>query len=237
MNILGLLSRYFAKEEDGRARPIDPPKIEPLMPQKKFDPTGGARKGTLAAVVGVGVAIALGVFIPQEESGRRTEASVAEDGSLVVKHLSGKQYLKAYIDVVGAATICDGLTRIDGRPVRKGDYRDEEECAALLEAELVKHAVLAMRCTPGIALSYDPETERVREGPRFTAVSLAYNIGPPKYCGSSAARLWNAGRYAQGCDAATRWNRGGNRVLPGLVKRRGLEHNVCVDGLSANFRR
>lgn len=237
MSMLDSLSAYFRPRPDGRFEPVDPPRIEPLAAPRKFDPTKGAKAGTLAAIVGVAVATALGVFIPQEESGRVTEASVNADGSLVVKHIKGRQYLKAYIDAVGVPTICDGLTRIDGRPVRRDEKVSEEWCAAALEKELVKHAVPVMKCTPGIALSNDPTTEKRREGPRFTAVSLGYNVGVGNYCGSTAAKRWNRFDYKGGCEAATWWERGGTRVLPGLVKRRGLEHNVCVGGLSASFRR
>lgn len=215
----------------------DAARIQPMEQPKKFDPTGGAKAGTLAAVVGVAVAVALGVFIPQEESGRKTEASVNADGSLSVRHISGRQYLHAYIDAVGVPTICDGLIRIDGRPVRRDEKVSEEWCASKLEAELVKHALPVMKCTPGIALSTDRATEKRREGPRFTAISLGYNVGVANYCGSTARKRFNAGDYIGGCEAATWWNRGGKRVLPGLVIRRGLEHNVCVGGLSANYRR
>ena len=212
-------------------RPPQPPAIQPMAKLQRITP------GTLAALVGIPVAIALGVFIPQEESGRRTEASVNADGALVVKHIAGKQYLRAYLDAVGVATACDGLTRWKGKPIRITDQFAEEECGAMLEVALVEHAGPVMKCTPGIALSDNPAIEKSREGPRFTAVSLGYNVGTGAYCQSTAARRFNAGNYAGGCDAATWWVRGGKRVLPGLVKRRTLENNVCLNGLTANFRR
>ena len=229
---------FFRRREDGRCEPQPaPPPIQSMDGGKPFDPRRGAKVGTLAFVVGASVAVALGQFIPQEESGRTVDASLNSDGALVTKHIRGRQYLRAYLDAVGVATFCDGITRINGRPVRMNDSATEEECARLLEKELIAHAGPAIKCTPGIALSFDPATEKQREGPRFTAVSLAYNVGVGNWCGSTAARRFNAGDYAGGCEAATWWNRAGGRVLPGLVTRRGLERNVCLNGLSARFNR
>lgn len=227
---------FFRFRADGRAVPAAP-KILPMEQPKRFDPTGGAKKGTLAALVGVSVAVALGVFIPQEESGRKTEASVAADGSLIVKHISGKQYVRAYLDAVGVATACDGITHYRGRKVKMGDHFTEAQCTEMLEGMLIEHAGPVMKCTPGIALGSDPATEKRREGPRFTAISLGMNIGVAGYCGSTSAKRFNAGDYKGGCEAATWWVRAGKRVLPGLVTRRGLENNVCLNGLSAKYRR
>ena len=63
------------------------------------------------------------------------------------------------------------------------------------------------------------------------AVSLAYNIGWPSFCRSTAARRFNAGQWAAGCDAFTMWNKAGGRVLRGLVARRGRERTLCRTGL------
>lgn len=199
--------------------------------------TGRARTGfaagTLASVVGIAVAEALFGFIPKAESGRKVDATVAEDGTATVRHISGPQYLRTYLDVIGVATACDGITTLNGKPMPRNHTFTEAECTALLEKELVAHARPAMACTPGIALSDDPATERRREGPRFLAVSLAYNVGVGNYCGSTAARRFNEQRYDEGCQAATRWNRAGGRVLRGLVSRRNDEALVCTDGLAA----
>lgn len=188
---------------------------------------------TLASVVGASVALALAQFIPSEESGRKVDASISGTGALVVKHVSGRQYLSVYLDAVGVATACDGITTYQGKPLRRDHHFTEAQCAEMLEEELVKHAIPAMRCTPGIALSHDPRTELRREGPRFLAISLAYNVGVGNYCSSTARRRFNAGEYDAGCAAATWWNKAGGRVLRGLTKRRGKESLVCTEGLAA----
>lgn len=191
-----------------------------------------ASKGkALAAVVGIAVATALGIFIPREESGRTVEATVAPTGELDVRHVSGKQYLDVYLDMVGVPTACDGITSYQGKPLKKGMRFTEAQCAAMLEEELVKHAEGVMACTPGLAVVSWPVMEKLREGPRFAAVSLAYNIGVRRYCSSTARERFNAGNYPAGCTALTWWNRAGGKVSRGLAARRGREYAKCADGL------
>lgn len=189
--------------------------------------------GTLAAVVGAGVAIALGTSIPHDESGRTVETTLNDDGSLAVQHVKGKQYLKVYLDIVGVATACDGITTYQGKPLPRDKTFTEAECSAMLEHELVIHAKGVMACTPGIALSDDPVIEKVREGPRFAAVSLGYNIGVGAYCRSTADKRFDARDYPGGCTALTWFNKAGGRTVNGLVKRRDREYQVCMNGLGA----
>ena len=58
-------------------------------------------------------------------------------------------------------------------------------------------------------------------------VSLAYNIGPGAFCGSTLVRKLNAGDYAGACAEISRWNRQGGQVLQGLVNRRAAERAKC----------
>lgn len=57
--------------------------------------------------------------------------------------------------------------------------------------------------------------------------SLAYNIGPGAFCGSTLVRKLNAGDYAGACAEISRWNRAGGVVLRGLVNRRAKERATC----------
>lgn len=159
---------------------------------------------TLAGVVGAAAAALLLVIIPKEESG-------------------GRKYHDAYLDIVGVATICDGLTRYeDGRRVRMGDHRTEAQCQAMLDAELAKTAKAVLACTPGL---------KGRDNQTVAAISLAYNIGTAGYCRSSVDRHFDAGRWRQGCDAFLLWNKAGGRVVRGLSDRRARERALCLKGL------
>jgi lysozyme len=189
---------------------------------------------TLAGVLGsIAAAIALFTSIPAEESGRTVAVSVNPDTSLNVRHQRGRQYLTVYLDMVGVPTACDGITTINGKPMPRGRTFTEAECTRLLELELVKHAQGVMSCSPGLALSEKRHVELLREGPRFAAVSLAYNVGIGAYCGSTARRRFNAGDYLGGCEAITWWNKAGGRVVRGLVNRRAKEAKVCREGIAA----
>lgn len=183
-----------------------------------------AKGGTLAAVVGILSASMLLVETPKEESGRAVQVVVAEDGAATVRHVSGPQYFKPYLDIAGIPTACDGITA----GVKMGQRYTEAQCAAMLERELVAHAQGVMRCTPRLA-------ERGRDYQRVAAVLLAYNIGVGAYCGSTVARRFNAARWKSGCDAFTMWNKarvnGVLRPVAGLMARRARERAICLKGL------
>jgi lysozyme len=192
------------------------PPLQPMRPT----PAKAPRK-SLAAIVGVAAASILFVAIPKEESGRKVEATVSTNGAVSVRHVGGPQYLSAYLDAVGVPTACDGITR----GVRMGQTYTDAQCVALLERELVEHAEGVMRCTPALS-------EPGRDNQRAAAVLLAYNIGVRGWCGSTAARRFNAGQWRAGCDAFLRWNKAGGRVLRGLTLRRERERALCLRGLS-----
>lgn len=182
-----------------------------------------ARKGTLAAIVGfVTAAIAL-TSVPADESGRKVAVDIEVDGTARVTHVSGRQYLQAYRDIAGIPTACDGLTK----GIRMGQRYTEAQCAAMLDQALAEHAAGMMRCSPGLALSI-PGRDHVRAA----ALSLTYNIGVAGYCGSTAAREFNAGRIRAGCDAILRWDKarvgGVLRPVRGLTMRRQRERAECL---------
>jgi len=196
------------------------------------------RKGTLALIVGPIAAALLLTQVPAEESGRQIAASIAADGTATVRHIAGPQYLKAYLDAVGIATACDGITK----GVKLGQRYSEAQCAAMLEAELVEHAEGVKRCTPRL---WAPGLDYAR----VAAVSLTYNVGVGAWCKSTADRRFDAGQWAAACEAigpsfaiinaagqrvvVNGFVKGGGRVLPGLVKRRGREKETCLTNLVA----
>lgn len=183
------------------------------------------RKGTLAALVGIATAAMLFRAVPAEESGRKVEVGFQVDGTATVQHVSGPQYLKAYLDLAGIPTACDGLTK----GVRMGQTYTEAQCAAMLETALVEHAAGVMRCTPGLSTTI-PRRDNVR----FAAISMAYNIGVGAWCGSTARKLVDAGKIGPACDAFLRWDKArlhrGDALRPvrGLTLRRQRERAACL---------
>lgn len=192
--------------------PSNPNRIQPM------EGTRLGRGRALGAVVGsIGAAAALFVLVPAEESGRKVSARVQTDGSVAVKRVAGKQYLTAYLDIVKVPTICDGVTK----GVRMGMTRTPEQCAALLEEELIAHARPLIRCVPKL---YG------REHQVIAAVSLSYNIGTAGFCRSSVAKLWNQGKWRAGCERFPLFNKAGGRAVRGLTLRRERERMVCLQG-------
>ena len=59
-------------------------------------------------------------------------------------------------------------------------------------------------------------------------VSLAYNIGPGAFCGSTLVRVLNAGDYTEACRQILRWDRAQGRRVRGLTIRRQSEYARCV---------
>jgi lysozyme len=136
--------------------------------------TSPTQRGVLAALIG-GVATAvLFVTIPEDE---------------------GTRY-KAYRDIVGVWTICQG----DTKNVTPGMVETREGCEKRLEAQLIAHAAPVMKCTPWLA-------GEGRDYPRAAAVSAAYNFGTAAYCASSIDRRFDAGDWRGGCDALLLYNR------------------------------
>lgn len=59
-------------------------------------------------------------------------------------------------------------------------------------------------------------------------VSFAYNVGLGNFGGSTLLKKLNAGDYVGASDEFPKWNRGGGKILPGLVKRREAEQRLFL---------
>ncbi len=201
-------------------KPRAAPRIEPQEPPRRISP----KQGTLAALIGTAAAAILFNTIPAEESGRKVEATVQPDGTATVRHISGPQYLKTYLDIAGVPTACDGITK----GVRRGQTYSQAQCTKLLEQELYVHAAGVLRCSPALRQSG-------HDWQKAAAVSLAYNIGIGAFCGSTVRKRFDAGDWKGGCDAFLRWNkarvRGVLRPVAGLTARRQRERAICLRGL------
>ncbi len=191
-------------------------RIEPMASPK---PPGTGK--ALAVLLGIPIAAVASLFVivPAEESGRKVEATVQPDGSIATRHVAGKQYLRAYLDIVRVPTACDGITT----GIRMGMTFTPAQCDAMLERELIAHAAPIVKCVPGL---YG------RAHQIIPAVSLTYNIGTAGFCKSSIAKLWNAGQWRAGCDRFPLFNKAGGRVVRGLVLRRARERAECLKGLN-----
>lgn len=128
----------------------------------------------------------------------------------------------AYLDRIASPavwTVCYGETR----GVKAGDSHTPEECAAKLAAGLGEFRSLLSVCIPSLPVQ--------PEGVQVALVSWSYNVGPGAACGSTLARLANAGDWRGACNQLPRWNKAGGREVRGLTNRRAAERDLCIQSL------
>lgn len=120
----------------------------------------------------------------------------------------------AYSDPIGIPTICFGETK----GVKLGDTATVEQCKAMLETRVAQDFLPAVKkCVP-------PVSDK-----RLAAyTSLAYNIGVEAFCKSSVASKARAYDRQGSCDAILLYVYAKGIKLPGLVKRREQERELCL---------
>ena len=106
------------------------------------------------------------------------------------------------------------------RSLRMGQRYTRQQCEDMLYGDLLKHAQ-ALDCIK----------HPLTDGQKAAFVSFAFNVGNKAFCDSTLARKANAGDMAGACAELSRWTRAGGRELPGLVKRRAAERELCERGL------
>lgn len=122
-----------------------------------------------------------------------------------------------YRDPVGIITACTGHT---GPELSMGQTYTRQQCEDMLYKDLAKHAD-ALSCIQ----------QPLTEGQRAAFVSFAFNVGNEAFCRSTLVRKANAGDIDGACAELSRWIYAGGKQLPGLVKRRAAERQLCEAGL------
>lgn len=132
-----------------------------------------------------------------------------------VTQFEGRE-LRAYQDIVGVWTICDGETK----GVRPDDVATPAQCDSMLAKNLGEYEAGLDRClvypVPGKA--------------KVAFLSWAYNVGLGAACGSTLVRKANAGDLTGACLELSKWNRAGGKVVKGLTSRREAEKALCLEG-------
>ncbi len=126
--------------------------------------------------------------------------------------------LRAYRDIVGVPTICYGETR----GVKMGDTSTLAECKTQLAIAVVQFDREMSPCLPVV----------LPDKTRAAFISFSYNLGAKILCVSpTMSRLIKARDIAGACNAMTRFNRAGGKVVRGLTNRRAAERKLCLEGL------
>ena len=126
--------------------------------------------------------------------------------------------LRSYRDPVGIVTACTGHT---GPELKMGQTYTRQQCEDMLYKDLAQHA-------DALACIRQPLTD----GQRAAFVSFAFNVGEGAFCGSTLVRKANAGDFDGACAELSRWTYAGGKQLPGLIKRRAAERQLCEAGLA-----
>lgn len=136
--------------------------------------------------------------------------------TLTISQFEGRE-LRAYRDIVGVWTICDGETK----GVHEGQVATPAECDTKLAQNLVSYERGLDRC---LVAPLPGET-------KVAFLSWAYNVGLGAACDSTLVKLANTGATIAACDQLMRWNRAGGREVKGLTDRRSAERMLCRKGL------
>jgi lysozyme len=132
-------------------------------------------------------------------------------------------YFKAYVCPAGVLTIGWGHTNNHGRRFDANMFWTQSDCDAAFAVDM-QHFENAVRRLTTVALNQQ----------QFDAlVSFAYNCGEGNLSKSTLLRKVNAGDFAGAALEFPRWNRGGGRVLAGLVRRRASEA-LLFQGIADN---
>lgn len=135
----------------------------------------------------------------------------------IVQPWEGRE-LRAYQDIVGVWTICDG----DTNNVRPGMVETDKGCDVRLYANLKRYQSELDKC---LVVDLPVKTEAA-------FVSWTYNIGWGAACKSTLVRKANAGDVRGACDELMKWVNAGGRFVKGLFNRRTAERQLCLEGLA-----
>lgn len=137
----------------------------------------------------------------------------------------GDGRVKPYLCPANVPTIGWGTTRYpDGRRVTMADaVIDRDTATKYLAHELMEDEAAVDRASPGV--KWTPLM-------RGAIVSFAYNCGSGAYRASTLRRKILAGQWQDVPRELAKWNKGGGRVLPGLVRRRKAEADLFMRGVS-----
>lgn len=149
------------------------------------------------------------------------EMHVSPSGVDLICNFEGLR-LKAYDDGVGVWTIGYGTTKYpNGIRVKKGDTCTLEQAKAYMQNDLK-----AFEQTVNSAIKVP-----LNQNQFDALVSLAYNIGTSGFKNSTLVKKLNAGDIRGAAAQFDVWNKGGGKVMQGLVNRRAVERKLFEKAL------
>lgn len=119
-----------------------------------------------------------------------------------------------------AAVLTDGIGNTHG--VKAGARKTDAQIAADWERNILE----AERCVNTYG-----NGRRLSDNTFSAVTSITFNAGCANMQKSTLFRYLQQGKTASACNQFSRWIYGGGKVLPGLVKRREAEKQLCLDGV------
>ncbi|WP_332604837.1 lysozyme [Acinetobacter sp. ESBL14] len=127
--------------------------------------------------------------------------------------------LDAYDDGVRVWTIGFGTTIYpSGVKVKKGDVCAKSQAVSFFQHDLRRFETAVNQAVKVV----------INQNQFDALVSLTYNIGEAAFKGSTLVKQLNAGNYKVAADQFLQWNKGGGKVLKGLVRRRAAEQELFL---------
>ncbi len=145
---------------------------------------------------------------------------ISEVGLKLIKKFEGSSS-SPYVCPAGVVTIGIGSTLYEnGKKVKMSDPSISEKRML----EILKYQVKKIY---GKAVKKYVEVE-LTQNQYDALVSFVYNVGAGAFKKSTLLRKLNKGDYLGASEEFKRWNRGGDKILKGLVKRRKAEEELFL---------
>lgn len=123
-----------------------------------------------------------------------------------------------YVDPVGVVTACFGHTAT----AELGKNYTENECLSLFAKDLGEHNKQLLRAV-SVSMSASEHA---------AYLSFHYNVGAGNFRSSTLLKLLNNDQRVKACNELLRWVFADGQKLPGLIKRREAERQLCLSELS-----
>ena len=133
--------------------------------------------------------------------------------------------ITAYIDPVGVPTIGWGHTNHHGRKFKMGDVWTQAECDEEFRSDMIRFE----KAVKGLV------TVQIKQWQFDALVSFSFNVGEGALGKSTLLRKVNVGDFNGAAFEFQKWNKGGGRVLSGLVRRRASESLLFQHIPDANY--
>lgn len=121
---------------------------------------------------------------------------------------------EVYLDPVGIPTVCYGHVTES----QVGEVFTKEACEDFLKSDLE----IAANGVEQVVIVDIPDHSKA------AFISFVYNVGLNKFKRSTMLKLINQGRLAEACHELPKWVYAKGKKLPGLVKRRQAEMQLCL---------